>query len=376
MDDFYKSLEAKFNDTYEGKIKPLVEAHEDYLRKTFVSRHVGAFCFIVFCISFCMTAIFGILSAHPLSFTSFTVNSLDIGLIIENQIFPVSLVITIVSCICMFYLFLRMPKDPLPYTEAIRELLNIFSAVRKYYKGQLELKNEKLKVYRKLNIFNSFPFAIFDDNIRLVHNGIYIEIYEFNTRIFTFASVFIITFCSLFIFAFFGIIYLVILLAVFPIICVLYVLYRIFKHSPFVGVVVEVRMNKNFEGHTFFLNKAFASNKISINRKIFSPVELESKSFMDKYKIYSTDQVEARYLLTPAMIERLDNLNFTFNANYIRGAFKDDKLVLAINTKKDMFKIAMPNAHLNFQMYKETYDEIVSVMKIVDQLKLNIKTGL
>ena len=52
-------------------------------------------------------------------------------------------------------------------------------------------------------------------------------------------------------------------------------------------------MNKNFKGHTFFLNKSFNTKKITINRKKYENIKLESVDFMNKYEVYSTDQIEA-----------------------------------------------------------------------------------
>ena len=135
-------------------------------------------------------------------------------------------------------------------------------------------------------------------------------------------------------------------------------------------------MNKNFTGHTFFLNKSFNAKKIIINRKKYENIELESVSFMNKYDVFSTDQTEARYILTTAMIDRLEHLKLAFNAKYIRGSFKDNKLILAINTGKDMFAMGNDFKESNLQTFRDLFNEIVSIMKIIDQLKLDEKTGL
>ena len=34
-------------------------------------------------------------------------------------------------------------------------------------------------------------------------------------------------------------------------------------------------------------------------------IELEDPEFMEHFRVYSTDQVEARYILSPSMMERL-----------------------------------------------------------------------
>ena len=69
-------------------------------------------------------------------------------------------------------------------------------------------------------------------------------------------------------------------------------------------------------------------------------------------------------------------MKFSFNAKYIRGSFKDNKLVISINTGKDMFAMGSDFKESNFKTFTELFYEITSVMQIVDQLKLDEKTGL
>ena len=92
---------------------------------------------------------------------------------------------------------------------------------------------------------------------------------------------------------------------------------------------------------------------------------------MDKYQVYSTDQIEARCLLSPAMIDRINNLKLAFRSNYIRGSFKDDKLILAIDTGKDMFAMGNDFKVSNYRTFKNLFKEIISILQIVDQLKID-----
>ena len=97
---------------------------------------------------------------------------------------------------------------------------------------------------------------------------------------------------------------------------------------------------------------------------------------MSMYKIYSTNQIEARYVLTTAFIERFKNLKTTFKAKYTRLAFKDNKIVVAIHTGRNMFKFADVISDVGRQTFIDLFNEIYSVLDIAEQLKLDQKLGL
>lgn len=153
-------------------------------------------------------------------------------------------------------------------------------------------------------------------------------------------------------------------------------MWKILQYKAFRGVVVQFDMNKEFKGHTFFHENSFNAKKIPFNKQKYNKVDLESITFENKYNVYSTDQIEARYLLTPSMMERIENLKFTFKAKYVRGSFKANKLTLAIHTGKDMLAMGSDYKDSDANTFQELYDEMISILKIVDELKLNEHIGL
>ena len=75
-------------------------------------------------------------------------------------------------------------------------------------------------------------------------------------------------------------------------------------------------------------------------------------------------------------MERVSNLKFAFKAKYVNGSFKNNKLTLAIYTGKDMFAMGNDFKDTNEQTFEELYEEMISILQIVDELKLNEHTGL
>ena len=92
--------------------------------------------------------------------------------------------------------------------------------------------------------------------------------------------------------------------------------------------------------------------------------------------VNSTDQIEARYLLTTAFIERFLNIKTAFKAKYIRAEFSDEKLTLLIGTEKDLFSMGNLSQKIAFDTFAELFEELYSVLELIDTLKLNQKTGL
>ena len=144
--------------------------------------------------------------------------------------------------------------------------------------------------------------------------------------------------------------------------------------TVFKGIIVKVDMNKNFTGNTVVrANNAYAKQDIpkGLKRTILEDVQFEKQ-----YYVYTNDEVEARYLLTPAFMERLNNVKTAFNGKVL-CAFYRNALYIGIEHSKDAFALCDLNRPMDdaYQYYK-LYDEISSIYKMIDHLKLDQKIGL
>lgn len=100
-------------------------------------------------------------------------------------------------------------------------------------------------------------------------------------------------------------------------------------HDIIKGIVFTADFNKHFNGVTVVRPKDFGSSLGAwFSKNIFSfgdknVVELENPVFSKKFIVYGTDQVEARYILTPALMERIDELNqrssYTVSLSFINA---------------------------------------------------------
>lgn len=66
--------------------------------------------------------------------------------------------------------------------------------------------------------------------------------------------------------------------------------------------------------------------------------KLEDVDFEKEFETHTTNEIECRYLLTPAFIERFNNIKMTFYARKISCSFYKNKVYLAIPTYKNLFE--------------------------------------
>ncbi len=139
----------------------------------------------------------------------------------------------------------------------------------------------------------------------------------------------------------------------------------------FKGVFVEIDVKKPFKGHTIIRKRR------QINSHSYEEVKLEDPEFSRKYYVDSNDQVEARYVLTTSFMERFKNIKNAFRASQMEASLKDNKIIIAISTNRDLFKLGDINKPVNdTKQFTQLLNEFVSILAIVDELKLNQNIGL
>lgn len=142
----------------------------------------------------------------------------------------------------------------------------------------------------------------------------------------------------------------------------------------FRGVMVKLDMNKSFTGNTVIRPDTSLHRSPSQNLK---HTTLEDVVFEKKFDVFTDDEVEARYLITPSFMERLNNMKTAFEAYAISCAFYDKYLLVGLSTRKDLFSIGDLNKPVNDgKQFFTMFEEILSIIKLIDHFKLDQKIGL
>lgn len=138
----------------------------------------------------------------------------------------------------------------------------------------------------------------------------------------------------------------------------------------FDGIIIELDMNKQFNGQTVVKTDHGIFNRFHCVANMEN-VKLEDVVFEKHFEVYSTDQIEARYVLTTAFMERILQLKQVFKGKKIQFSFFDNKLIIAIDTSKDMFEVSSLFHKIpDYKRACETFNQITAVCSIVDILLL------
>ncbi len=145
------------------------------------------------------------------------------------------------------------------------------------------------------------------------------------------------------------------------------------------GAMVKINMNKNFEGCTVIRPKkpGYRDKQDDLKRAKMSEVKLEDPEFDKKYVVYSTDQIEARYLITTSFMERFKTVENAFNANFAYCSFHGKSVYIAPHTGRDMFSLcSLIKPIYNSEQFTTLFEEFASILGLVDHFKLDKKLGL
>jgi Protein of unknown function (DUF3137) len=152
------------------------------------------------------------------------------------------------------------------------------------------------------------------------------------------------------------------------------------EHSQ--GIIATIAMNKNFMGHTIVKHQPKRKYLLEQTTPIapikgMEVVRLEDPLFESKFEVFSTNQIEARYLLTPSFMENILNLNEVFGGTQMQFSFLEEKFFLMIESNEDYFEPSSIFTPLNFTDHiKPLFDEVSFLLQIITTLKLNQDTRL
>ena len=141
--------------------------------------------------------------------------------------------------------------------------------------------------------------------------------------------------------------------------------------TVFRGQLIRMHFPREFLGVTIVRRDAGVFNVFGggdVDGKKLERVRLVASEFEKAFEVWGTDQVEARYLLHPVMMERLIGLETALHGKRIRCAFEGGDLLVAVEGGNlfepgDMFKPLVDPSRA-----RRIVDEIASVVKMMDQV--------
>ncbi|WP_149208189.1 DUF3137 domain-containing protein [Flavobacterium johnsoniae] len=149
-------------------------------------------------------------------------------------------------------------------------------------------------------------------------------------------------------------------------------------HTIFEGIIFAADFNKNFNVSTVVRPKSFgASLGAWFSKNVFSfgnteVVQLENTEFDNKFVTYSKNQIEARYILTPAMMERILELNKKCDET-ISISFIHSKMYIAFPLSQNYFEAPIHSSLLAPDLLTDDLSIVKFMHDIVHELDLNTR---
>lgn len=135
-----------------------------------------------------------------------------------------------------------------------------------------------------------------------------------------------------------------------------------------------------FRGFLFVadFNKEFAGRTIVTRNSLFSfmtpgqRAQLEDPEFEKRFDVYTTDQIEARYILSTSLMKRITELDEAFGGR-LTISFHNATMVVAIPDSLNHFEASVWRSVLNRNIFDRECSTIRQLIGIVDDLNLNLR---
>jgi len=146
--------------------------------------------------------------------------------------------------------------------------------------------------------------------------------------------------------------------------------------TVFKGAIISIGFSRTFHGTTLLQragkHRSFfggTKDSIEIGGIRLDHVDLVHPKFADAFAAWSTDQVEARYLIHPAYVERLIAIEQAFTGKNVRALFHTGVLIIAIESG-DMFESGSIDAEKDREKIEKTcrqFETLATLARSLDE---------
>lgn len=149
-------------------------------------------------------------------------------------------------------------------------------------------------------------------------------------------------------------------------------------HTIFKGLFFVADFNKAFEGSTVLMPNYFGGGfsfikKLAGVTRREKMISLQDPEFTENFNCYSDDDIKARYILSPALMHRINQFKENYPDNPVFISFVDGRIYVAIKYKKDLFEPSYFSSVVRFEKVQEYFEDIKFAVDIVEELNLNTR---
>jgi len=138
--------------------------------------------------------------------------------------------------------------------------------------------------------------------------------------------------------------------------------------TVFRGQCLIVKFHKEFKGVTKVYRDMGALNFLAKLGVKEPRVRLEDPVFEKAFEVYGSDQIEARFILTPDFMERLLALERTFQGKQLRCAFAGGEMLLAVAGKNLLEAGSMNRKMDDLGRVREMLQDFAAIFLLIDAM--------
>ncbi len=137
-------------------------------------------------------------------------------------------------------------------------------------------------------------------------------------------------------------------------------------HTIFRGMLFTADFNKHFNGRTIVKEKGFW------DFIAFGNIDLENPQFNKQFGVYADDSIEARYILSPALMEKMLLLNQNWGGS-LGFSFIRSQLTIAIPMNTNFFEVSVWSKINQDSQWLKDWQIIADLVSVVNDLDLNTR---
>ena len=137
-------------------------------------------------------------------------------------------------------------------------------------------------------------------------------------------------------------------------------------HTIFNGMLFSADFNKHFNGRTIVKQGGFWGFVQ------YGNTEMENPEFNKEFSVFADDPIEARYILTPALMEKILQVNRNWGGS-LGLSFINSQLYIAIPLSKNFFEASVWSKIDGTSQWQRDWQIIADMVSLVDDLDLNTR---
>ncbi len=145
-------------------------------------------------------------------------------------------------------------------------------------------------------------------------------------------------------------------------------------HDIFKGLFLVADFHKYFHSETFILPET-GWKALGLNKKKFQGaalIEMEDQEFEDQFRVFTTNDQDARYILSPSMLQRIKDLRKRFGDD-LWISFRGESMYVALKTQYNFFEHDIKLPIEKNSLVEEHIKDLKSILGIMDDLNLNTR---